>query len=77
MEKGEMLMSKIRVGSKVRIKGNCECSYEPVKGKDIWYNSRDCYHKPNAVRRVFRDGKSAWVANRHGFGRRILSTDLI
>ena len=64
-------MSKISVGAKVMVKGNCECSYEPVKGKDIWFDSRDCYHTPNAVRHVFRDGKSVWVRNRYGFARRV------
>jgi hypothetical protein len=76
-EKGEMLMSKISVGSKVRMQGDCECSYEPVKGKDIWYDSRDCYHKPNAVRHVFRDNSSVWVRNRYNFARRILNKDLL
>ena len=64
-------MSKISVGAKVMVKGNCECSYEPVKGKAIWFDSRDCYHTPNAVRHVFRDGKSVWVRNRYGFARRV------
>jgi hypothetical protein len=76
-EKGEMLMSKISVGSRVRMQGDCECSYEPVKGKDIWYDSRDCYHTANAVKHVFRDDKSVWITNRHGFGRRVHNTDLI
>ena len=70
-------MQKIIVGSKVRVRGNCECSYEPVKGKDIWYDSRDCYHTANAVRHVFRDNKSVWVRNRYNFARRILSKDLV
>ena len=70
-------MPKITVGSKVRIKGNCECSYEPVKGKDIWFDSRDCYHTTNAVKHVFRDDKSVWLVNRHSFARRVLNTDLI
>ena len=70
-------MSKFSVGSMVQVAGNCECSPAPIKGADIWFDSRDCYHKPNTVRRVFRDGKSAWIANRYGYGRRILSRDLI
>ncbi len=70
-------MSKIRVGSKVRVRGNCECSYEPIKGQDIWYDSRDCYHTANAVKHVFRDETSVWVTNRHGFARRILNKDLV
>ena len=70
-------MSKFSVGSKVRIKGNCECSYEPVKGKDIWFDIKDCYHTASAVKHVFRDDKSVWLVNRHGFARRVLSTDLI
>ena len=70
-------MSKISVGAKVRVRGNCECSYERVKGKAVWYDIKDCYHTANAVRHVFRDGKSAWVRNRYGFARRILSKNLL
>ena len=70
-------MSTISVGSKVRMIGNCECSYEPIKSQDIWYDSRDCYHTANAVRHVFRDGKSVWVRNRYKFARRILNKDLV
>ena len=70
-------MSKISVGSKVRIKGNCECRYEPVKDKPIWFDIRDCYHTANAVRHVFRDNNSVWVKNRYNFARRILSKDLV
>ena len=73
----EMLMSTISVGSKVRVRGDCECSYEPIKSQDIWYDSRDCYHTANAVKHVFRDDKSVWITNRHGFGRRIHNTDLV
>ena len=70
-------MSKISVGAKVRVRGNCECSYDPVKDKAVWYDSRDCYHTANAVRHVFRDGKSVWVKNRYNFARRILSKNLL
>ena len=70
-------MSKFSVGSKVRIKGNCECSYEPVKDKPVWFDIKDCYHTANAVKHVFRDDKSVWLVNRHSFARRVLSTDLI
>ena len=70
-------MSKITVGAKVKAEGDCECTYEPVKGKEIWYDSRDCYHKPNAVRHVFRDNESVWVRNRYNFARRILNKDLL
>ena len=69
-------MSKFSVGSKVWIRGNCECSPAPIKGADIWFDIKDCYHSSNTVRRVFRDGKSAWIANRYGFGRRVLNKDL-
>jgi hypothetical protein len=75
-EKGDV-MSKFHVGATVQVAGKCECSFEPIKDKDIWFDIRDCYHKPNTVRRVFRDDTSAWVTNRHGFGRRILNTDLL
>ena len=70
-------MSKFSVGSKVRIKGNCECSYEPVKDKPVWFDIKDCYHTANAVKHVFRDDKSVWLVNRHSFARRVLNTDLI
>ena len=70
-------MSKFNVGSKVRVRGNCECSYEPVKGKDIWFDIKDCYHTATAVKHVFRDDTSVWVTNRHGFGRRIHKKDLV
>ena len=70
-------MSKIRVGAKVRVKGNCECSYEPVKDKPVWFDIKDCYHTFNKVRHVFRDDISVWITNRHGFARRILNKDLV
>jgi hypothetical protein len=70
-------MSTISVGSKVRMQGDCECSREPVPGKDIWFDIKDCYHKRTTVRRVFRDGTSAWVTNRYGFARRIRDKDLL
>ena len=70
-------MSKFNVGSKVRVRGNCECSYEPVKDKPIWFDIKDCYHTANKVRHVFRDDTSVWVANRYGYARRILNRDLI
>ena len=70
-------MPQIRVGSKVRVKGNCECSYEPVKDKPVWFDIKDCYHTATAVKHVFRDDKSVWLVNRHSFGRRIHNTDLI
>jgi hypothetical protein len=70
-------MSKIRVGAKVRMQGDCECSYEPVKDKPIWFDIKDCYHTLSKVRHVFRDDTSVWITNRHGFGRRVHNTDLV
>ena len=69
-------MKKLNVGDTVQMDGDCECSSEPIPGEPIWYDIRDCYHKPNAVKRVFRDGRSAWVANRYGYARRIQGRDM-
>ena len=70
-------MEKLIIGDTVQMVGACECSPKPIKGEPIWFDVKDCYHKPNAVRHVFRDGRSAWVTNRYGYARRILNRDLI
>jgi hypothetical protein len=70
-------MEKLNIGDMVQMDGECECSPKPIKGEPIWFDVKDCYHKPNAVRHVFRDGRSAWVTNRYGYARRILNRDLI
>jgi hypothetical protein len=70
-------MQKIIVGSKVRMQGDCECSYEPVFGKNWWYDSRECFHTPSLVRHVFKDDESVWARNRYRYARRILIKDLL
>ena len=69
-------MKKLNIGDTVQMDGECECSPKPISGEPIWYDIKDCYHTTNAVQHVFRDGRSAWVANRYGYARRILNRDL-
>tara|TARA_Y100000310_G_C20503760_1_gene725345 strand:- start:671 stop:910 length:240 start_codon:yes stop_codon:yes gene_type:complete len=77
-------MKKLNIGDTVQMDGECKCSPEPMPvlqrlrrdPEPIYYDIRDCYHRPSAVRRVFRDGRSAWVRNRYGYARRIHARDL-
>ena len=69
-------MIKLNVGDTVQMDGECECGKFRSLPEPMYYDSRDCYHRPSAVRHVFRDGRSAWVRNRYGYARRIHARDL-
>ena len=70
-------MKELNVGDPVQMDGECECSPKAIPGEPVWYDVKDCYHRPNAVRHVFRDGRSAWVRNRYGYARRIHARNLM
>ena len=58
----------MNVGTYVKLKSNCMCRMTLLL---------DCYHRSCEVRLVFRDKKSVWIRNNHGWGRRAMMRDLI
>ena len=74
-------MSEFSVGDKVRVTGSCLCTPTPPGDGRAFHDTRDCFHKPNIVGRVFQgpsvDAESVWVINRYGFARRFYSASLV
>ena len=69
--------TEFRVGFSVYMLGDCQCSREPIRDREVWFDIQDCYHKPNRVKHVFRDKTSVWVKNSYDNARRLHGPGLV
>ena len=69
--------TEFRVGSRVYMEGDCQCSRKPISGREVWFDAAACYHNPLRVQHVFSDKTSVWVRNGYGNARRLHGPGLV